>query len=92
MVVVGADRLRLADVGHVDDAHAAVPAAGVQPVADAQRVMQAMLAARPRRLLAAREVLPGYPPARHFLGLRRIADVVDDENVADVAFGISVEM
>ena len=45
-----------------------------------------LLAARPGRLLAAGEVLARHPPARHFLGLRRVADVVDHQDVADVAF------
>ena len=42
MIIVGRNRLRLADVGNVDDTKAAVPAAGEHLVAEAQRVVQAM--------------------------------------------------
>src|SRR5918996_1330868 len=68
-------------------AHAAMPAAGVEAIADAQRVMEPVLSAGPRRLLSAREMLTGDPPLRDFLRFRGIANVVDHENVADVAFG-----
>ena len=42
VVVVFADRARLADVGDVDHAQPRVPAAGPQHVAEAQRVVQAV--------------------------------------------------
>src|SRR5687767_10019551 len=80
VVVVLAYRLRLADVGDVDDAHASVPAAGPHAVTLPQRVVQPVLAAWPRRFLAAVEVLPRHPPARHFRRLGRVADVVDHQN------------
>ena len=66
-------------------AEAAVPAARPQVVAEAQRVMQPMAAAGPCRRLAAGDVLSGHPPARDFLGLGRVAHVVDHQDVADVA-------
>ena len=47
-------------------------------------MMQAMPAAGPARRLAASDVLAGHPPARHFLGLLRIAQIVDHQDVADV--------
>ena len=48
--------------------------------------MQPVPAPRPGRRLAARDVLPRHPPARDFSRPGRILQVVDDENVADVAF------
>src|SRR5262249_4208105 len=84
VIVVRADRARRADVGDVDHADARVPAASPESVAGAQRVMQAVAAPGPARLLAAGEMLPRQPPARDFLRPRRIAEVVDDEDVADV--------
>ena len=63
-----------------------VPAARPHLVAEAQRVMQPVLAAEPGRRLAARDVLARHPPARQLLRLRRVAHVVDDQDVADIAF------
>src|SRR5213075_1764849 len=74
MVVVRAERARLADVGYIDDRDAAVPAARPELVAEAQRVVQAVAPPLPGRLLAARGVLARQPPARDLLGLRRVAD------------------
>jgi hypothetical protein len=48
--------------------------------------MQPVLAARPRWFFTAGQMLPRYPPARHFLGLLGLADIVNHENVADIAF------
>ena len=86
VIVVFAKRARLANVGDVDDAQARVPAARPELIAEAQRMVQAVFAPDPGRLFAGRDMLARHPPARHFLGPRRIADVVDDEDVADVAF------
>ena len=63
-----------------------MPAAGPELVAEAQRMMQAVAPPDPRGFFTAGQMLARHPPARHFLGPRRIADVVDDEDVADVAF------
>src|SRR5712664_2776034 len=71
MVVVLADGARRTDVRDVDHAHARVPAARPQLVAEAQCVVPAIAPAAPRRLLAARDLLPRHPPARDFLGPRR---------------------
>ena len=70
----------------VQDEHAVMPVRHVQAVAHAQR----MVAARrhvvvPGIGFAAGLVLAGNPPAPHFLGLRRIAQVQDLDDVADVA-------
>src|SRR5690242_19582820 len=59
--------------------------AGEELIAEAQRVVQAMAPALPGRLLAARGVLARHPPARDLRRLRRSADGVDDEDIADVA-------
>src|SRR3954463_1519289 len=48
--------------------------------------MQPMLASDPCRLLAAGDVLPRHPPARHFPRPCGVGDVVDDQDVADIAF------
>ncbi len=77
---------RTADVGHVDDGDARRPAARIHLVAAAHGVMQAVLGRLRMRGLAAGDVLPLHPPARHLDRPRRIAEVVDDENVADEPF------
>src|SRR5262245_40985799 len=48
-------------------------------------MMEPVLPARPARLFASLDMLPGDRPARHFRRALRVADVVDDENVADIA-------
>ena len=50
------------------------------------RMVQAVLGALRMRRIAAGDVLSLHPPARHFHRLGRIADVVDDQDVADEAF------
>ena len=82
VVVVGRDRGRLADVGDIDDAHAAMPAAGPEQVVEAQRMVQPVLPARPGLLLAASGMLPGHPPARHFLGALGICQAVVHQDVS----------
>ena len=62
-----------------------MPAPGPHLVAKAQRVMQPVLPPRPARRLAARQMLPLHPPARHLGRVRRVADVVDDQDIADEA-------
>src|SRR5436190_14225190 len=47
--------------------------------------MKTVLASGPRRLLTTGDMLSRQPPARHFGWRRRIADVVYNEDVADVA-------
>jgi hypothetical protein len=63
MIIVGRHGLWLAQVGHVDDTEAAVPAAGEHFIAEAQRVVQPVPLAGPIRLFAGGDVLPGQPPA-----------------------------
>ena len=70
---------------HVDDMETAVPATRPHLAAEAQRMVQPMLPARPGRRLAARNVLPRHPPAPHFRRALGIGDVVDDQDVADIA-------
>src|SRR3974390_3416674 len=48
-------------------------------------MMQPMLPPRPARRLAALDVLAGQPPARNFVRLARIAKIVDDEDVSNIA-------
>src|SRR5205807_10141652 len=85
VIVVAAERLGLAEVGHVDDAEAAVPAARPHLVAEAQRMVEPMLAPRPARRLTAGDMLPRKPPTPDLRRPLRIAHVVDDEDVADIA-------
>src|SRR5262249_27004229 len=47
--------------------------------------MQAMAAPRPRRGLAAGDMLARHPPARYLLRRERVAQIVDDEDVSDIA-------
>src|SRR5262245_40710806 len=63
MIVVGAEPPGLRQIGNVDDPEAGVPAARPHLVAEAQRVVQPMLAAGPGRGLAAGNVLARHPPA-----------------------------
>src|SRR3954447_17241855 len=63
MVIVVAGTFRPREVGHVDDPEAAVPAARPHLVAESQRVVKPVPAARPTRSFAALDVLPGHPPA-----------------------------
>src|SRR5262249_62062565 len=85
IIVVPAAPLRLRQVRHVDDMEAAMTAARPHLVAEAQRMMQPVLPARPAWRLAARDVLSQHPPAADFSGALRVGDVVDDQDVADVA-------
>src|SRR4051794_24923078 len=48
-------------------------------------MVQAVLASRPMRGLATREMLAGHPPAGHFARFARIANVVNYEDVFDIA-------
>src|SRR6516165_4132630 len=48
-------------------------------------MMEPVLSPGPARHLAALDVLAGQPPARNFLRLARIAKIVDDEDVSDIA-------
>ena len=85
IVFVARQRLRLGDVAHVDDADARHPAAREHLVAAAHGVMQAMLGTFRMRRIAVGDVLVLHAPAPDFSRLRRIADVVDHQDVADIA-------
>src|ERR1700746_1016799 len=63
-----------------------MPATRPHLVSETQRMMQAMTPARPARRLAAFDMLARHPPARDFLRPSRVAQIVDDEDVADVSF------
>src|SRR5216683_5776084 len=80
-----ADKFRMADVVDVEDHEAAMPVAGIEPVAAAQRVMAAMAAALPALALAAFRPLSRHPPAGDRLGVRRVGEVEDHDDVADKA-------
>src|SRR4029079_16869041 len=56
------------------------------PVAEAQRVMATVLGRLPRRRLAAGGPLSGHVPLADELGLRRVLQVEDAHDVADIAF------
>ena len=85
MVVVSRGRFRFCQIGHVDDAEAAVPAARPHLIAEAQRVVQPVPLAGPARLFAGRDILPGHPPARDFARPFRIVQIVDHQDIADEA-------
>src|SRR5207245_4219488 len=69
----------------VEDHKPALPVAGVEAIAEPQRMMAAVHGARPARGLAARDPLPRHPPAPDFLWMRRILEVEDAHDVADIA-------
>src|SRR5215471_18076422 len=85
MVIASTGAFRPCQIGYVDDPKAPMPAARPHLVAETQRMMQPVAPTGPGRRLAARDVLPGHPPARDFLWLSRLAQIVDDEDVADVS-------
>src|SRR5499425_2426597 len=76
---------RFPHVLDVENDEAAVPVAHVEPIAEANRMMTAMVPSRPRRRLAARRPLPGHPPAPDLLRVRGIHQIEDHHDVADVA-------
>src|SRR5437016_4088487 len=80
-----ADLARPARLGDVEDDEAAVPIAGIEPVALAQWMMAAVRRALPTRLLAAAGPLSGHPPAADLARVRRVAEVEDHHDVAAIA-------
>src|SRR5262250_3151700 len=76
---------RLAHVLDVENDEAAVPVAYVEAIAEANRMMAAMVPPRPRRRLAAARPLPGHPPAPDLTRLGGVGQVEDHHDVADVA-------
>ena len=81
------DRLRLRQVGDVEDEKTVMPVADIEPVAVAQRMMAARRhPIRPRIVLAARLPLAGNPPAPDLDRLCGIREVEDHHDIADVAF------
>jgi hypothetical protein len=69
----------------VDDRDAREPATREELVAAAHRVVEGVIAAARMRRLAAPRMLTRHPPARDLARLRRIPDVVDDQDVAHEA-------
>ena len=90
--VEATDPPRAGHVRYVEDDEAAVPVAGVQPVAEPEGVVAAVPDALPRGGLAARRPLPGHPPAAHLLGPGRVLQVQDHHDVADVALDLGREV
>src|SRR5262249_61763539 len=76
----------------VEDHEAAVPVAHVEPVALANRVMAAVVPSRPRRCLAPRRPLPRHPPAPDLQWPRRVGEVEDHDDVADVSLHLRREI
>ena len=64
----------------------AIEFTGMEPIAVAQRMMQPMLATRPARPFTTGDMLPWDPPTRDLDRMLRIADIVDDQNIADETF------
>src|SRR5215469_11495326 len=79
------DEAWLSHVDDVEDDEAAVPIAGIEPVALAQRMMAAVRGALPARLLAAADPLSGHPPTANLARVRRVAEVEDHHDVAAIA-------
>src|SRR5712671_5506358 len=84
--VEAGDELGLGHVIDVEDDETALPVAGVEAIAEPQRVMAAVHGALPARRLAARDPLPRHPPAPDLLRMRRILQIEDAHDVADVTF------
>src|SRR5262249_60218993 len=72
MIIVGRHRFWLSQIGHIDDAEAAMPTARPHFIGETKRMMQAMAPARPGGLFSTCGMLPRHPPARDFLWLFRI--------------------
>ena len=82
------DVLRSGHVLDVEDEEAVVPVADVKPVAEAERVVAAgRHPVIPGVLFAARLPLAGDPPAADLLRPRRVGEIEDHHDVADVALG-----
>src|SRR5580704_19732682 len=62
MIIIRGYGFRLAHVGYVDNAEAAMPAARPHFVAKSQRMMQPVPLTGPARLFAGGDILPRYPP------------------------------
>src|SRR5262249_10476782 len=86
MVIVRADSFRPRQIGDIDDPKARMPAARPHLVAEAQRMVKAVPPAGPGRRLATLDMLPRHPPACDFLRLPRLAQIVEDEDIAEVSF------
>src|SRR5215469_17835452 len=79
------DEAWLSHVDDVEDDEAAVPIAGIEPVALAQRMMAAVRRALPVRLLAAGGPLSRHPPTADLAGVRRVPEVEDHHDIAAIA-------
>src|ERR1700688_2603080 len=86
--VDGGHPARPAHVGDVEDHRAAMPVADIEPAAAPDRVMAAMRPALPGRGLAAGGPLPRHPPASDLLRPRRIEEVENHHDVADITLDL----
>ena len=77
-------KFRLAHILDVENHEAAVPVAGIEPVAETQRMMAAMRAAFPGRLFAAGSPLSRHPPAADFFGFRLVFQIENHHDVAEI--------
>src|SRR5215468_3667203 len=74
-----------AQIRDVENHEPAVPIADVEPIAVTDGMMTAMRRALPRRRLAAGRPLPRHPPFADELGARRIREIDDADDVAEIA-------
>src|SRR5215471_13482919 len=83
--VEAGNEFRPAQIRDVENHKPAMPITDVEPIAVADGVMAAMRRTLPRRRFAAGRPLPGHPPLAHELGARRILEVDDADDVAEIA-------
>src|SRR5204863_9856594 len=83
--VEAGDEFRPAQILDVENDEPAVPIAHIESIALAHGMMAAMRRAFPARRLAAGRPLPRHPPLANELGARRILEVDDADDVAEIA-------
>src|SRR5262245_24017812 len=69
-----------------------MPVRDVEAIAQADRMVATVVAALPRRRLAAGRPLAGHPPASHFLRLGRVLQIERHDDVADVTLEVGREI
>src|SRR5688500_15707115 len=83
--VIAADVLRLRHVVYIQDDEAAMPVAGVEPVATPDRMVTLMRRAFPGRRFAAADPLTGHPPAAYLFGPSGILQIEDHRDAPDMS-------